>query len=136
MGAGPLLYYPATNEALGTTRWGSGPSVAFAHEDKGPWLFGLVANNIWSIGGVGLVPSRVTSVLGLPYPRLVVHGAAGEGPVKWSDKGAAIASSFALYPIRHANLKTTTHPLITVAIAQVFVFTFAHLQGGCSTSQT
>jgi hypothetical protein len=37
-GAGPVLYYPATNEALGTTRYGSGPSVAFLHEDKGPWV--------------------------------------------------------------------------------------------------
>ena len=43
-GAGPVLYYPATNEALGTTRWGSGPSVAFVREDKGPWVVGLVAN--------------------------------------------------------------------------------------------
>jgi hypothetical protein len=40
-GAGPVLYYPATNEALGTTKWGSGPSVAFVHEDKGPWVVSL-----------------------------------------------------------------------------------------------
>ena len=39
-GAGPVLYYPAMNEALGTTKWGSGPSVAFVYEDKGPWLVG------------------------------------------------------------------------------------------------
>jgi hypothetical protein len=50
-GAGPVLYYPATNDALGTTRWGSGPSVAFLRQDKGPWVVGLVANNIWSFGG-------------------------------------------------------------------------------------
>jgi hypothetical protein len=47
-GAGPVLYYPATSSTLGTTKWGSGPSVAFLHEDKGPWVYGLVANNIWS----------------------------------------------------------------------------------------
>jgi hypothetical protein len=35
-GAGPVLYYPATNSTLGTTKWGSGPSVAFVHEDAGP----------------------------------------------------------------------------------------------------
>jgi hypothetical protein len=50
-GAGPVLYYPATNSTLGTTKWGSGPSVAFIHEDAGPWVFALVANNIWSFGG-------------------------------------------------------------------------------------
>jgi hypothetical protein len=36
---------------LGTTKWGSGPSIAFLHEDTGPWVLGLVANNIWSFGG-------------------------------------------------------------------------------------
>ena len=36
---------------LGTTKWGSGPSVAFLHEDAGPWVVGMVANNIWSLGG-------------------------------------------------------------------------------------
>jgi hypothetical protein len=45
-GVGPVLYYPATNAPLGATKWGAGPSVAFLHKDAGPWLFGLVANNI------------------------------------------------------------------------------------------
>jgi hypothetical protein len=36
---------------LGATKWGSGPSVAFIHEDAGPWVFALVANNIWTFGG-------------------------------------------------------------------------------------
>jgi hypothetical protein len=50
-GAGPVLYYPATNTMLGATKWGSGPSVAFIHEDAGPWVIALVANNIWTFGG-------------------------------------------------------------------------------------
>jgi hypothetical protein len=50
-GAGPVLYYPATNSLLGATKWGSGPSVAFLYKDTGPWVFGLVANNIWTFGG-------------------------------------------------------------------------------------
>jgi hypothetical protein len=50
-GAGPVLYYPATNSLLGATKSGSGPSLAFIHEDAGPWVFALVANNIWSFGG-------------------------------------------------------------------------------------
>lgn len=50
-GAGPVLYYPATNSTLGATKWGSGPSVAFLYKDKGPWVVGLVANNIWTFGG-------------------------------------------------------------------------------------
>jgi len=50
-GIGPMLYYPATNAPLGATKWGAGPSVAFLHKDVGPWLFGLVANNIWTFAG-------------------------------------------------------------------------------------
>jgi hypothetical protein len=50
-GVGPVLYYPATNAMLGATKLGSGPSVAFIRKDAGPWLFGLVANNIWTFDG-------------------------------------------------------------------------------------
>lgn len=50
-GAGPVLYYPATNSVLGVYKWGSGPSAAFVHEDTGPWLYGAVVNNIWSFDG-------------------------------------------------------------------------------------
>src|SRR5262249_13246169 len=51
-GAGPVLYYPATNAMLGATKWGSGPSAAFVYEDTGPWVVALVANNIWTFNGV------------------------------------------------------------------------------------
>jgi hypothetical protein len=47
-GVGPVLYYPATNAMLGATKPGSGPSIAFIHKDAGPWVFGLVANKIWT----------------------------------------------------------------------------------------
>jgi hypothetical protein len=51
-GAGPVLYYPsATNSALGVNKWGSGPSIAFVKKDEGPWVWGAVSNNIWTIGG-------------------------------------------------------------------------------------
>jgi len=51
-GVGPVLYYPsATNSALGVNKWGSGPSAAFVKKDESPWVFGAVANNIWSFGG-------------------------------------------------------------------------------------
>jgi hypothetical protein len=50
-GVGPVLSYPAINSLLGATKWGSGPSVAFVHEDAGPWVVGLVVNNIWTFNG-------------------------------------------------------------------------------------
>jgi hypothetical protein len=51
-GVGPVLYFPAASTLLGATKSGSGPSVAFIHNDAGPWVFGLVANNIWTFDGV------------------------------------------------------------------------------------
>jgi hypothetical protein len=62
-GAGPVLYYPATNSTLGTTKWGSGLSVAFVHEDAGPWVNGLVANNIWPFGASSGSSNRTNQML-------------------------------------------------------------------------
>src|ERR1700721_1593052 len=47
----PAEALPATNAMLGATKFGSGPSIAFIREDAGPWVYGLVANNIWTFGG-------------------------------------------------------------------------------------
>jgi hypothetical protein len=52
-GIGPVLYYPATDSTLGATKWGSGPSIGLVHKDAGPWVFGLVTNNIWTFNGAG-----------------------------------------------------------------------------------
>ena len=49
-GAGPVLYYPASSHPLGVERWGAGPSAAFLKKDNGPWVLGVVVNNIWSFG--------------------------------------------------------------------------------------
>jgi hypothetical protein len=67
-GAGPVLYYPsATSSALGVNKWGSGPSVAFLKKDQGPWVFGAVINNIWSIGGPPGSSDRTNSLLLNPF---------------------------------------------------------------------
>ena len=42
---------PARRQPRCATKFGSGPSVAFRYKDAGPWVFGLVANNIWTFGG-------------------------------------------------------------------------------------
>jgi hypothetical protein len=67
-GAGPLLYYPsATNSVVGVNKWGSGPSVAFIKEDESPWVFGAVANNIWSFGGPPGSSDRTNELLLNPF---------------------------------------------------------------------
>jgi hypothetical protein len=49
-GAGPVVYYPASNDTVGVRDWGSGPSVGFFEKDGSPWVYGAVVNNIWSFG--------------------------------------------------------------------------------------
>jgi hypothetical protein len=50
-GAGPVFLLPtATKDALGTEKWGLGPT-AVALKQTGPWTVGVLANHIWAAGG-------------------------------------------------------------------------------------
>jgi len=50
-GAGPvLLLKTASNDAIGSEKWGAGPTAVVLHQDSG-WTYGLLANHIWSFGG-------------------------------------------------------------------------------------
>ncbi len=50
-GAGPVLLLPtATDDLLGTKKWGLGPT-AVALRQQGPWTIGGLINHIWSVAG-------------------------------------------------------------------------------------
>ena len=50
-GVGPALLFPsATDDMLGTGKWGAGPSAVVVGMD-GPWVYGLLISNIWSFAG-------------------------------------------------------------------------------------
>ncbi|KAA9134221.1 transporter [Marinihelvus fidelis] len=50
-GAGPAFLLPtATDELLGTDKWGVGPT-GVALKQQGPFTFGGLANHIWSVAG-------------------------------------------------------------------------------------
>ena len=47
-GAGPVILLPtATDDSLGTERWGMGPTGVILKQ-AGPWTYGALANHIWS----------------------------------------------------------------------------------------
>jgi hypothetical protein len=50
-GAGPAFVFPTnTDDRLGVDKWSAGPAfVALAK--PGPWLFGLLTQNVWSYAG-------------------------------------------------------------------------------------
>jgi len=50
-GAGPVFLLPtATDDLLGTEKWGVGPTFVALKQDKG-WTYGALLNHIWSVGG-------------------------------------------------------------------------------------
>lgn len=50
-GIGPALLLPtATDETLGTEKWGAGPSFV-ALITPNPWVMGFLASNVWSFAG-------------------------------------------------------------------------------------
>lgn len=52
-GAGPVFLLPtATQDALGTEKWGIGPTGVALKQD-GPWTVGILAAHVWSVAGDG-----------------------------------------------------------------------------------
>lgn len=53
LGGGPALLYPsASDSALGSGKWGAGPTIVALQQTKG-WTYGVLANHIWSYAGWG-----------------------------------------------------------------------------------
>jgi hypothetical protein len=50
-----FLLPTATDTALGTGKWGVGPSAVALRQD-GPWTYGLLTNHLWSFAGDGHRP--------------------------------------------------------------------------------
>lgn len=50
-GAGPVFLLPtASNDALGSEKWGIGPTAVVLKQENG-WTYGALANHIWSFAG-------------------------------------------------------------------------------------
>lgn len=50
-GAGPIVQFPTTTDnRLGSRKWGAGPT-AVALTIQGPWVFGILGNQVWSFAG-------------------------------------------------------------------------------------
>jgi hypothetical protein len=58
-GFGPFVQAPThSNGQLGNDHWGLGPTVVVVHVDKdSPWVYGVDAYNVWSVGSGNGSPS-------------------------------------------------------------------------------
>jgi hypothetical protein len=53
VGVGPAFLYPsATDSALGSGKWGAGPTAVLLQQKKG-WTYGALVNHVWSFAGWG-----------------------------------------------------------------------------------
>ena len=51
-GVGPVLLVPtATDELLGSEKWGAGPTAVALRQTQSGWTYGVLANHIWSFAG-------------------------------------------------------------------------------------
>jgi hypothetical protein len=51
LAAGPVFLYPsATDDLLGSEKWGAGPTALVLQQKKG-WTYGVLFNHIWSYAG-------------------------------------------------------------------------------------
>jgi len=65
LGGGPVFLWPtATDSALGSGKWGAGPSVVALRQEHG-WTYGALANQIWSYAGWG--PQNVNATFLQPF---------------------------------------------------------------------
>ena len=59
-GVGPAIQIPTTtDDQLGSRKWGAGPSVVVLTM-QGHWVYGAIANQVWSIGGNNDRPNTST----------------------------------------------------------------------------
>ncbi len=67
-GVGPVVQIPtATSPTLGSSVWGGGATGVLVYM-KGPWVAGVLVNNVWSLGGNnGLFATRYNNFLTQPF---------------------------------------------------------------------
>ena len=67
-GVGPVIQIPTiSDKSLGSNVWGGGPTGVLVYM-KGPWVAGVLANNVWSFGGTsGLGGTRYNTFLTQPF---------------------------------------------------------------------
>ena len=74
-GAGPVFLLPtATDDLLGTGKYGIGPTAVVLKQTAGGWTYGALVNHIWSVGGLSSRPD-VSSTFLQPF----VAKALGQG---------------------------------------------------------
>jgi hypothetical protein len=93
LGLGPVVGFPASNAALGSDRWGLGPTAAIVWQ-PGPWTLGFLTRQLWSVGGTrGEAPINETYLqpfASYTTPDAWTLGIDSESTYFWTDDEASV----------------------------------------------
>ena len=89
-GVGPAFLWPtATDDALGSEKWGAGPTGLVLRQEHG-WTYGVLANHIWSYAGAddrGEVNSTfIQPFLTHTWPTATTLGVNTESTYDWANE--------------------------------------------------
>lgn len=90
IGAGPILLWPtATETALGSAKWGAGPTAVVLRQDRG-WTYGLLASHTWSYAGDEdrdhVNSTYLQPFLSYTFPTRITLGINTESAYDWTDR--------------------------------------------------
>lgn len=99
-GAGPVLLLPtATDEVLGSEKWGIGPT-AVALKQQGPWTYGALANHIESFAGksarADISATFLQPFLSYVTPKQTTFGLNTESTYDWERNNWSIPINFSV----------------------------------------
>jgi hypothetical protein len=89
-GAGPVFLWPtATDDVIGSRKWGAGPTLIVLKQDSG-WTYGMLANHIWSYSGDSSHPNLSNTALqpfvGYTWPDTTGLSFNSEAAYNWESK--------------------------------------------------
>lgn len=87
VGAGPVLLYPtASEDVLGSEKWGAGPTFVVLQQQKG-WTYGALANHLWSFAGEDsrrdISATFVQPFVSFTTPKFTTYGFNTESTYDW-----------------------------------------------------
>jgi hypothetical protein len=90
-GVGPVFLWPtATDEVLGSQKWGAGPTALALRQENG-WTYGALVNHIWSYASAGgddgneVNATFLQPFLSFTWPTATTVGVNTESTYDWSN---------------------------------------------------
>lgn len=95
-GAGPVILIPtSTDSALGSGKWGGGPTAVGLFQ-KGPWTYGGLGNHIWSFEDSSVNTTFLQPFVSYTAPGAVTYGVNMEGTYNWNTDEWSVPVNFSV----------------------------------------